>query len=112
MSTFRHMVLIVGLAGLLAGCAGTGGEQAESGEVKFRLSDGVVRIIEQEGGIDLAADSRVGCIEDRVTGSQRLLRICATRRELQSAAWRSQFGNIASVQNLTDLQNYPSALIQ
>lgn len=106
MLTFREAVLVLAMAGLLGGCA-TGG-----GDAKFKLSDGVVRIIEEEGRIDLAEDPRVACIQDQVIGSQRLLRICATMKELRSRAWRSQFGNISSVGEMTDLETYPAAEIQ
>jgi hypothetical protein len=106
MWTSRHAFLVLAMAGLLGGCA-TGG-----GDAKFKLSDGVVRIIEQEGRIDLAEDPRVACIEDQVTGSRRVLRLCATREEFRTGAWRDQFSNLSSIDNLHDLQHEPSAVIQ
>lgn len=111
MFIFRRAVVVLGVLGLLGGCA-TGGEQERVGGAKFRLSDGVVRIIEEEDGIDLAEDPRVACVQDQFIGSQRVLRICATKKELRSRAWRSQFGNISSVSELTDLETYPAAEIQ
>lgn len=112
MLTFRQVLLLFCVAVFLAGCATGGGDPGKAPEAKFRLSDGVVGIIEEEGRIDLAADPRVACVEDRVTGSQRLLRVCATYREWRSETWRSQFGNLSSVNELTDLQHHPSAIIQ
>lgn len=111
MFIFRRCVVVMGVLGLLAGCA-TGGEGERGGIAKFRLSEGVVKIIEEEGRIDLAEDPRVACIQDQVIGSQRVFRICATKQELRSPAWRSQFGNISSVSEMTDLETYPGAEIQ
>lgn len=110
MMTCRCVVLVLAMAGFLGGCAAGGSER--DGGVKFRLSDGVVRIIEQEGRIDLAGDPRVACVEDRVTGWHRMIRMCATLQEFRSDAWRRQFGNISSVGQLSDLQYETSAIIQ
>lgn len=110
MLTSRGAVLVFVVAAFSAGCATSGDDRA--GGAKFKLSEGVVGIIDEEGGIDLASDPRVACVEDRVTGSQRLLRMCATYREWRSDVWRSQFGNLSSVNELTDLQDHPSALVQ
>lgn len=104
MWTLRHAFLVLAMAGLVAGCATDG--------AKFKLSDGVVRIIEEEGRIDLAEDPRVACIEDQLTGSRRTLRLCATRQEFRSGAWRDQVSNLSSIDHLHDLQHEPSAMIQ
>lgn len=108
----RQTGLALVMVWLLAGCAASGGERDGAGGVKFQLSAGVVEIVEEEGRIDLATDSRVACVEDQVTGSQRVLRICATSQEWRSGAWRSQLGNLSIVSRLTDLQHHPSAIIQ
>lgn len=113
MLKLRHTLLILATAGLLSGCASTGDDAGKAVAGKFRLSEGVVQIIEEEGRVDLAQDERVACVQDRVTGSQRMIRVCATQEELQSEAWRkSQFGNLATVGNLTDLENHPLAIVQ
>lgn len=104
MRIFKLAIAALAMAGVAAGCATDG--------AKFKLSDGVVRIIEEEGRIDLAEDPRVACVEDQLTGSRRILRICATRQEFRSGAWRDQFNNLSSVDNLHDLQHEPSAVVQ